>query len=201
MLKVPYDCCHYWAAHDFQWMKVSSMRIAVFLNSLGLGGTEKAACRWAWGLRDRGHQVTVLALRDGARRAELEEHGVSVRIVAGTARPVAEALQDVSPDAIHAHAPGHPHDGDVLGAGLALLPKKIPVVQTNIFGHLRNPKEDAWTDFRLFISWTSCVQAARRVFVPLDEFFFAGRVWRSIRWTRWKHLRPRRSPRSGASSA
>jgi glycosyltransferase involved in cell wall biosynthesis len=148
------------------------MNVAVFLNSLGLGGTEKAACRWAWGLRERGHQVTVLTLRDGPRRAELEQHGVRVRIVDGTARAVADSLREVSPDAIHVHAPGHPHDGDVLGAGLALLQKKIPVVQTNIFGHLRNPKEDAWTDFRLFISWTSCVQAARRVFVPLDELFF-----------------------------
>ena len=148
------------------------MRVAVFLNLLGLGGTEKAACRWAWGLRDGGHQVTVLTLKDGPRRAELEQHGVSVRIVSGTARAVADVLQEVSPDAIHAHAPGHPHEGDLLGAGLALLQEKIPVVQTNIFGHLYNPMEDAWTDFRLFISWTSCVQAARRVFVPLDEKFF-----------------------------
>jgi hypothetical protein len=74
-------------------------------------------------------------------------------------------------EVIHAHAPGHRHEGDVLGEGLKRLPR-IPVVQTNVFGHLTNPAENAWTDFRLFISWTSCVQAARRVFRPLDENFF-----------------------------
>jgi glycosyltransferase involved in cell wall biosynthesis len=55
---------------------------------------------------------------------------------------------------------------------LSLLPRKIPVVQTNVFGRLNNPAEDAWTDFRLFVSWTSCVQAARRSFRKLDEHFF-----------------------------
>ncbi|MEP7015973.1 MAG: glycosyltransferase family 4 protein [Verrucomicrobiota bacterium] len=49
---------------------------------------------------------------------------------------------------------------------------KIPVVQTNVFGRFDNPRENAWTDFRLFISWTSCVQAARRSFMLLDNDFF-----------------------------
>ena len=148
------------------------MKVAVFLNNLGLGGTEKAACRWAWGLKDRGHEVLVLALRDGPRRAELERHAVPLRLAPAEPPRLAALLRELAPQVIHAHAPGHPHEGDVLGAALALLPK-IPVVQTNVFGHLYNPKEEAWTDFRLFISWTSCVQAARRVFRPLDEAFFA----------------------------
>src|SRR6185436_19341522 len=76
---------------------------------------------------------------------------------------------------IHAHAPGHPYIGDVLGEALSLLPTKIPVVQTNIFGRLENPKEDGWTDYRLFISWTSCVQAARRSFRRMDRSFFRRR--------------------------
>lgn len=147
------------------------MRVLTFLNNLGLGGTEKAACRWAWGLQERGHNVTALALKDGPRRKELEQHNIAVRVAEPTAASVTTSLRIVSPEVIHVHAPGHPHDGDVLGEALATLPK-IPVVQTNIFGHLQNPKEDAWTDFRLFISWTSCVQAARRARLPLDEKFF-----------------------------
>jgi len=147
------------------------MRLAVFLNSLGIGGTEKAASRWAWGLEPRGHEVTVLTLKDGPRRAGLESRGVRVRVVESSAHAVADALRETAPEVIHAHAPGHPHEGDVLGGGLARLPR-IPVVQTNVFGHLTNPRENAWTDFRLFISWTSCVQAARRVFLALDENFF-----------------------------
>ena len=147
------------------------MKIIIFLNNLGLGGTEKAACRWAWGLKERGHEVSVLTLADGPRRAELEAHNISAREVEPSAQKIAGALREIQPDAIHAHAPGHPHDGDVLGEALKLL-SKIPVVQTNVFGHLSHPPEDAWTDFRLFISWTSCVQAARRSFRRLDENFF-----------------------------
>ena len=147
------------------------MKLVVFLNNLGLGGTEKAACRWAWGLKERGHEVSVLTLADGPRRAELEAHNIPVRVIEASAQKIAGALREIQPDAIHAHAPGHPHDGDVLGEALKLL-SKIPVVQTNVFGHLSHPPEDAWTDFRLFISWTSCVQAARRSFRRLDENFF-----------------------------
>ncbi len=150
---------------------VQRMTIVSFLNGLSLGGAEKAACRWAWGLQERGHRVVVLTLKDGPRRAELERRGVLIRMVDATAQAVSEAIRETAPDVIHAHAPGHPHEGDVLGQGLALLPK-IPVVQTNIFGHLQNSKEDVWTDFRLFVSWTSCAQAARRAFRRLDEKFF-----------------------------
>jgi glycosyltransferase involved in cell wall biosynthesis len=147
------------------------MRIVVFLNSLGLGGTEKAACRWAWGLKERGHEMVALTLQDGPRRAQLSRHGVNVVVLPATVAAIAGALRDIAPDVIHTHAPGYPHAGDMLGEALAQLPK-IPTVQTNIFGKLENPKEDAWTDFRLFISWTSCVQAARRSGRPLDETFF-----------------------------
>jgi glycosyltransferase involved in cell wall biosynthesis len=148
------------------------VKILIFLNGLGLGGTEKAACRWARGLVARGHIVSAIALADGSRRPEFESAGVSVRIIAGGATPLAAALSDLSPAVIHAHAPGSHHGGDVLGAALKLLPKKIPVVQSNVFGLLENPPEDVWTDLRIFVSWTGCVQAARRRFRPLDERFF-----------------------------
>jgi glycosyltransferase involved in cell wall biosynthesis len=149
-----------------------SMKLVVFLNNLGYGGTEKAACRWAWGLKERGHHITMLTLMDGPRRAELEQHNVPVQVVSISPQAIADVLLGISPDAIHSHAPGHPHEGDVLGQAMKLLPRKISVVQTNIFGRFKNPQEDAWTDFRLFVTWTGCVQAARRVFRPLDKRFF-----------------------------
>lgn len=148
------------------------MRILVFLNGLGLGGTEKAAARWARALRERDHDLQVLTLEDGPRRRELEEAGIEVRAVPSLASPISDQLRSLRPDVIHVHAPGHPHRGDVLGKALALLAKKIPVLQTNIFGQSLNRKEDAWTDFHLYISWTSCVQAARRDFRQLDANFF-----------------------------
>jgi len=148
------------------------VKIVIFLNSLGIGGTEKAACRWARGLKARGHPITVLALQDGPRRSELEQQAIPVWEVERSAQKIAAVLREVSPDAIHTHVPGYPQMGDVLGEALQLLPQKIPVVQTNVFGRLENPRENMWTDFRLFISWTSCVQAARRSFRKLDEDFF-----------------------------
>ena len=147
------------------------MRVTVFLNKLGLGGTEKAACRWARGLRERGHEVAVLTLCDGPRRAELESCGIETCILPSSAEKIAAGIRAHMPDVIHAHAPGQPHEGDVLGEALARL-ARIPVVQTNIFGKFANPREDSWTNFRLFISWTSCVQAARRSYFQLNEKFF-----------------------------
>lgn len=147
------------------------MKVFVFMDNLGIGGTEKAACRWAWGLKDRGHQVSMMTLCDGPRRTELESHGISVEVIPPDASVLAQALMASKPDAIHAHVPGRPHRGDILGEALQIC-GKIPVVQTNVFGVLLNPREDAWTDYRLFISWTSCVQAARRSFRKLDLEFF-----------------------------
>jgi glycosyltransferase involved in cell wall biosynthesis len=147
------------------------VKILVFLNDLGIGGTEKAACRWAWGIKDRGHDVAVVSLADGPRRAELQQYGVHSFIIRPNPGEIAKPIREFQPDVIHTHAPGHEHAGDILGDALKLLPK-IPVVQTNVFGHLYNPREDAWTDFRLYISWTSCVQAARRVYLKLDRNFF-----------------------------
>jgi glycosyltransferase involved in cell wall biosynthesis len=146
------------------------MKIVTFINQLGLGGSEKAACCWAKGLAERGHTVHVLTLRDGPRRAVLETDGIEVHLAAD-ANAIRKQLHELRPDVIHAHAPGHPHEGDILGRALADLPK-IPVVQTNVFGRFDNPKEDRWTDFRLFVSWTSCVQAARRSFQRLNKDFF-----------------------------
>jgi hypothetical protein len=108
-------------------------------------------------------------MNGGPRKRDLEKAGIPVQI---QSNPSGIAGVLVGVDVIHAHAPGYPHAGDVLGDALKLLNKKIPVVQTNIFGKLENPGENAWTDFRLFISWTSCVQAAQRSGLKLDLNFF-----------------------------
>jgi glycosyltransferase involved in cell wall biosynthesis len=147
------------------------LRIVVFLNELSIGGTEKAACRWARGLADLGHDIHVLTLKDGPRRVELESRSIPVYVTSDNRLSIANKLRQLRPTVIHAHAPGHPHAGDILGDALKGGPR-IPVVQTNIFGRFDNPKEDTWTNFRLFISWTSCVQAARRSFQRLDQHFF-----------------------------
>lgn len=150
------------------------MRVSVVLNGLGLGGTEKAASYWATALKRAGENIRVIVLEDGPRRRGLKDAGIPVAVIpwrdADCAERIACELKEAT--VIHAHAPGFPHHGDILGQALRCLARRIPVVQTNIFGQLRNPAEDAWTDFRLFISWTSCVQAARRSKRKLDAAFF-----------------------------
>lgn len=149
------------------------MNILVFLNALGLGGTEKAACCWAKSLHSTGrHQVSALSLQNGPRRKFLENASIEVRIAESCPSAIQAHLDILKPDVIHAHCPGYPHEGDILGSVLQSLGRKIPVVQTNIFGKLENSRENAWTDFRLFISWTSCVQAARRSGRNLNPNFF-----------------------------
>lgn len=98
------------------------MKLVTFLGTLGLGGTEEAARRWARGLKARGHDVTLFTLKDGPRRAEAEAGGVPVRLLQTSAHDVAEALREIAPTAIHAHAPGHPYISDVLGEQVALRP-------------------------------------------------------------------------------
>jgi glycosyltransferase involved in cell wall biosynthesis len=151
----------------------SGMRVLTFLNGLGMGGTEMAAARWALALSQRGHDVSVVALDDGPRRNQFEHAGIEVWLTGRSESLLVDALLRLRPDVIHAHVPGYKHDGDLLGGALARVGGSRPrVVQTNVFGRLQNPAEAAWTDFRLFVSWTSCVQAARRARLPLDEHFF-----------------------------
>jgi glycosyltransferase involved in cell wall biosynthesis len=147
------------------------LKIAVFINQLGIGGTEKAACEWArqLSLLPDCKGISVISMNDGPRKKDLEKARIPIQIQSSAAG-IAEVLE--SADVIHSHSPGYPHAGDVLGDALKLAKRKIPVVQTNIFGKLENPREDTWTDFRLFVSWTSCIQAARRSKRKLDLNFF-----------------------------
>jgi len=147
------------------------MNILTFGGYLGLGGTEKAACRWAIGLKARGHDVRVLAISEGPRKEELSRAGIPVFCCPWEVGSIAKIIAGLKPETIHMHASGRPFAGDLVGEALLTLPK-IPVVQTNVFGRLENPREEAWTDYRLFISWTSCVQAARRSLRKLDADFF-----------------------------
>jgi hypothetical protein len=67
-----------------------------------------------------------VSLLDGPRRADLERFRIPLRIPASATDPhaIAELLEDA--DVIHAHAPGFPHQGDILGNALKVLGKKFP---------------------------------------------------------------------------
>jgi hypothetical protein len=149
------------------------MRILHVLNQLGLGGTEKAALYWSLGATIRGHQASVVALTGGPGSHRFGTWGIEATVVDASVTALADHIRGSRPDLIHAHVPGYAHEGDMLGDALTSVPRRPPVVSTNVFGLLQNPAEDAWTDARLFVSWTSCVQAARRAGVPVEDGFFA----------------------------
>jgi hypothetical protein len=148
------------------------MRVLHVLNHLGIGGTEKAAMLWAAGAARAGHDVSVIGLSGGVGDERLAQWNIDCRVVDAQPAAVRAVIREVSPDVVHAHVPGSPHIGDVLGEAVAPLASRPGIVSTNVFGRLDNPAEDGWTDIRVFISRTSGVQAATRHGNPLDEGFF-----------------------------
>jgi len=76
---------------------VDLVKILIFANGLGLGGTEKAACRWARGLGERGHDVFAVALADGQRRTELEKDGIPAQVVEAKIDNLAAVLHEICP--------------------------------------------------------------------------------------------------------
>jgi glycosyltransferase involved in cell wall biosynthesis len=97
---------------------------------------------------------------------------VACEVVGGEKDRLGNLLQSFAPDVIHAHMPGFPSAIDVLFGVMADRKLNIPVLQTNIFGRLDNPRENAFVKFRLFVCWSGCVQAAQRAFRPLNRDFF-----------------------------
>ncbi len=149
------------------------MKILTYCNHLSLGGTEKAACIWAGELKRRGHEVVFATFHDGPRRDDLERASVPLFVLEKETGQICRFVQAVDPEVVHIHAPGNLNPlGDIFGRALLALDSRPPVIQTNVFGRLENSAENQWVDFRMFVSWTSCTQAARRAGVPLDETFF-----------------------------
>ena len=147
------------------------MKVAVFLHGLGLGGTEKAAALWAKQLADTPlvTGLRIASLEDGPRRVELEKEGLHVQVADRDALRKTLAWADV----IHSHFLDVPAASTFLTDAIQRAGRKIPVVETNVFGRFSSlPSEQTEVSHRLFISWISCVQAARRSGLPLDAAFF-----------------------------
>ena len=147
------------------------MKVTVFLHGLGLGGTEKAAALWAKQLANT-PPVTALriaSLEDGPRRMGLEKDGLHVQVTDRDALQKAIAWADV----VHSHFLNVPAASAFLTEAIQRAGRRIPVVETNVFGRFSSlPSEQSEVSHRLFISWISCVQAARRSGLPLNAAFF-----------------------------
>ncbi len=145
--------------------------IIEFGGLLSLGGTEKAMVEWSKSLTNRGYPVTVAAMRRGPRADSILSALIPILSIGETCEDIESIPSFQGRVVLHMHSPGTKFVGDRFTRSLkAVFGDNLSVVSTNIFGRLQNPDEIA--DFRLFISWTSCIQAARRSGRKLDREFF-----------------------------
>jgi len=115
---------------------VERVKIIQVIPDFGLGGIQKAGCVLAETMVRAGHQVLLLAEKNGPRfQPSCSWHGV---LRGPRLEALAEAAHEFSPDVIHLHAPEYPED---LIRGLATrLGEKPPLlVTTPVFGR---PPED-----------------------------------------------------------
>jgi len=147
------------------------MRILVICESFGLGGTERAACVWAIGLRKRGHAIRFLAGMDGPRRGWLEKAGIEFFDVGGSSENVAAHINAFAPDVIHEHVPGFLRKKN-LGLDGRRLASPTPVVQTNIFGRQDESIAYGASGISCYISNTSAVQSFWRARKRIERSAF-----------------------------
>jgi glycosyltransferase involved in cell wall biosynthesis len=121
------------------------VRVLHVVNSLGLGGTEKAMQLMVSHLDRSRFSPFVFSLADGERRALLKEAGVPV-VLGGDLLGVLERLK---PDIVHVHRAGWAEPG-LLGTIKRFRPKVV--VETNVFGRLDDSSLANTIDMHLFVS-------------------------------------------------
>jgi glycosyltransferase involved in cell wall biosynthesis len=134
----------------------------------GIGGTVKAAVLFAVELKRRGHRVIFLGApspRDGT----LAQGDVPRMDPPKDAAAFAEFLKNENVNVIHQHMPGWALPIPTYDALRMLGDQRPRLIETNVFGLLKDPLGDAWVDFRCFVSRASAVQAFERVLRPMNE--------------------------------
>lgn len=133
----------------------------------GIGGTAKAAVLWAVELARRGHRVLYLGT-PSPRDLALAQGNVPRLDLPADAAAFAEFLKAERVDLIHQHVPGWAMHMPTYET-LRILDNERPrLIETNVFGQLKDPAGDAWVDFRCYISRASAVQAFDRILRPMN---------------------------------
>jgi glycosyltransferase involved in cell wall biosynthesis len=106
------------------------MRIAELVNTLEIGGAERVVVDLTLGMHERGHDVSVICLRETGPLSAPLEAGVEVRAFHkadgfsfGTVRRLAKYLRDKRIDVVHTHNPLVHHYGVLAGrlAGASVI--------------------------------------------------------------------------------
>jgi glycosyltransferase involved in cell wall biosynthesis len=148
------------------------MRVALAVNALGLGGTEKGVQTHALAFdRDRVDVRVVAVHEEGVRREELERAGIEVECAGGDRRRLTELLTGA--DVVH-----------VTRAGVAeqLVPAACRVagvevlVETNVFGAVDASADERSFAAHLFPSKMCALRYRRRLGLAGPEFHARHRV-------------------------
>lgn len=121
------------------------VRVLHVVNSLGLGGTEKAMQLMVSHLDRSRFSPFVYSMADGERRDLLKGAGIPV-ILGGN---LLTALERLKPEIVHVHRAGWAEPG-LLGAVKRFRPRVV--VETNIFGRLDDSALADTIDMHLFVS-------------------------------------------------
>lgn len=148
------------------------MRVVLAVNTLGLGGTEKAVQTHALELdRDR-FDITVVAVQeDGVRRAELEAAGVRVECAEGNEERLTGLFRDA--DLVHVTRAGVAEPkvpAACRAAGVELL------VESNVFGAVDASPDEAQFSCHLFPSKMCALRYRRRLGLEGPDFHRRHRV-------------------------
>ncbi len=128
----------------------------------GIGGTEKAAFLFAEELILRGHKVVAVSDPDHPRTAAFQQVGGLVIPGECDRGLLSEIIREHSIQVIHQHVSGYSDQREVYEA-LDSFGSECPrLIETNVFGQLLDPHDQGRVDFRMFITFTSGMQAFQR---------------------------------------
>lgn len=128
----------------------------------GIGGTEKAAFLFAEALLKKGHHVVAISKPSQPRTVAFEAAGGIIMDLGDSQQSLENLLLSHQFDIIHQHVSGY-GDHRQLYAALDKLGDKRPrLIETNVFGYLLDFYDHGHVDMRMFISFTSGMQAFTR---------------------------------------
>lgn len=138
------------------------MRISCHSGS-SLGGSQKAAWSYALGLASLGHEVAMVTDGgpisynfDSTRNPNFKVVQVSNQ------RELEDFLYSGWSEIAHIHVPGYAIENPIYNIIERRGQRPFKVIETNVFGRLKDPRANQHTDARLFISMASGAQAFKR---------------------------------------
>lgn len=127
------------------------LRIGIFANDLGVGGTQRVVQSLACSLPQDTTEVTAISLRGGPREKPIREAGIGVEICDDSLSRLTETLSRRKVEVFHVNHTGLSEPGLLEAVSQAGVPA---IVETNVFGLLDRSPASRLIDARVFVSHT-----------------------------------------------